>query len=221
MEYLPYQVRYIVQNLPAFADGLLTTLQIGFLARVLALIWGLVLVVPRRSEMLLLRLPARFYIELMRNTPLLVQMFLIYFGLPMFGVVLSGFLSGMVAIALQHGAFLAEIYRGAIEAVPQGQWQAARAIGMRRWQVMQKVILPQAFYKILAPLGNQMVLLVKDTSLVAAIGVVDLTLTGKMIIERSAATFEIFITIAVIYLVLTSLVGSVTRAIEHRVSARK
>jgi polar amino acid transport system permease protein len=221
MEYLPYQVRYIVQNLPAFADGLLTTLQIGFLAMVLALIWGLVLVVPRRSEMLLLRLPARFYIELMRNTPLLVQMFLIYFGLPMFGVVLSGFLSGMVAIALQHGAFLAEIYRGAIEAVPQGQWQAARAIGMRRWQVMQKVILPQAFYKILAPLGNQMVLLVKDTSLVAAIGVVDLTLTGKMIIERSAATFEIFITIAVIYLVLTSLVGSVTRAIEHRVSARK
>jgi polar amino acid transport system permease protein len=157
----------------------------------------------------------------MRNTPLLVQMFLIYFGLPMFGIVLSGFLSGMLAIALQHGAFLAEIYRGAIEAVPQGQWQAARAIGMRRWQVMQKVILPQAFFKILAPLGNQMVLLVKDTSLVAAIGVVDLTLTGKMIIERSAATFEIFLTIAAIYLVLTSLVGGVTRAIEQRVAARK
>lgn len=221
MEYLPYQVRYIVQNLPEFANGLLTTLQIGFLAMILALIWGLVLVVPRRSKILLFRIAARFYIELMRNTPLLVQMFLIYFGLPMFGIVLSGFLSGMVAIALQHGAFLAETYRGAIEAVPEGQWQAARAIGMRRWQVMQKVILPQAFFKILAPLGNQMVLLVKDTSLVAAIGVVDLTLTGKMIIERSAATFEIFLTIAAIYLLLTSLVGGVTRAIEQRVAARK
>lgn len=221
MEYLPYQVRYVVQNLPEFAGGLATTLQIAALAMILAFIWGLLLVGPRQSGIWPLRFLARAYIEVMRNTPLLVQMYLIYFGLPLIGITLSGFVSGMIAIALQHGAFLAEVYRGAIEAVPAGQWQAARAIGMRRWQIMQRVVLPQAFFKVLAPLGNQMVLLVKDTSLVAAIGVVDLTLTGKMIIERSAATFEIFLTIAGIYLILTTLVGSVTRTIERRVAERR
>lgn len=215
MDHLPYQIRFIIETLPEFLKGLTITVEIGLMSLVLALVGGLLLVLPRISAARAVRAPVRAYIELLRNTPLLIQMYLLYFGLPLIGLRLSGFTTGMIAIAMQHSAFLAEVYRGAIESIPEGQWQAGRAVGLRYGQIMRKIILPQAFAKVLAPLGNQVVLLVKDTSLVAAIGVADLTLTGKIIIERSAATYEIFITIALIYLVLTTVVGGITRGFER------
>ena len=156
----------------------------------------------------------------MRNTPLLLQIYLIYFGLPLFGLYPSEFTCGVVGIALQHGAFLTEIYRGAIESIDRRQWDAARGIGMQRLTAFRHVILPQALLKILGPLGNQMIVLVKDTSLVSAIGVMDLTMTGKMAIERSAASAEIFVAIGLLYLLLTSTIGSAMRFIEARNAGR-
>jgi ABC-type amino acid transport system permease subunit len=156
----------------------------------------------------------------MRNTPLLLQIYLIYFGLPLLGLYPSEFTCGVLGIAAQHGAFLTETYRGAIESISQRQWDAARGLGMSRLKAFRHVILPQALLRILGPLGNQLIILIKDTSLVSAIGVMDLTMTGKMAIERSAASSEIFVAIALFYLVLTTAVGGGLRLLEHRTAGR-
>jgi polar amino acid transport system permease protein len=121
---------------------------------------------------------------------------------------------------MQHGAFLTETYRGAIESVSQRQWEAARSIGMGRFRAFRHIILPQAMLRILGPIGNQLIILVKDTSLVSAIGVTELTMTGKLAIERSAITIEIFLAIAAFYLTLTTLLGAGLRALEHRTAGR-
>jgi polar amino acid transport system permease protein len=168
-----------------------------------------------------LSIPVRAYIEVMRNTPLPLQLYIVFFGLPLVGIYLSGFLSGVIAITAQHGAFLCEMYRGAIESVSSSQRQASKALGMSQLQSMRLVILPQAILKVIPPIGNQLVILLKDTSLVSAIGVAELTMTGKMLLERSAASFEIFILIAIIYLALTSSLGVVLRFVETHYRARQ
>jgi His/Glu/Gln/Arg/opine family amino acid ABC transporter permease subunit len=206
--------------LPRLTAGFLVTLGVAAAAIPLALGFGLLLVLATIGRKPLLDVPARGFIELMRNTPLLLQIYLIYFGLPLLGLFPSEFTCGVVGIAMQHGAFLAETYRGAIESISRQQWDAARAIGMGRLKAFRYVILPQALLKILGPLGNQLIILVKDTSLVSAIGVADLTMTGKMAIERSAASAEIFVAIALFYLVLTTVIGAVFRIIERRTAGR-
>jgi His/Glu/Gln/Arg/opine family amino acid ABC transporter permease subunit len=175
---------------------------------------------PRLSKNRLIRQPTEAYIELMRNTPLLLQIYLIYFGLPLLGFFPSEFVCGVVGIALQHATFLVEILRGGIESISQRQWEAARAIGMRRLAAVRYVILPQTFLRVLGPLGNQLIILVKDTSLVSAIGVMELTMVGKVSIERSAVSIEIFAAIAVFYLVLTSVLGGALRIAERHTAAR-
>ena len=116
---------------------------------------------------------------------------------------------------------MVEIYRGGIKSIGRHQWEAARAIGMGRFKVFRLVILPQAIARILGPLGNQLMILIKDTSLVSAIGVAELTMTAKMAIERSAASAEIFVEAAVLYLVLTTFVGAILRLIEHYAAGRQ
>jgi ABC-type amino acid transport system permease subunit len=156
------------------------------------------------------------FIEFMRNTPLLLQMFLLYFALPAMGWRLDGLYCGVIAIALQHSAFLAETFRGAIETVSRRQWEAARALGIRDRSALWHLILPQAALKVAAPIGNQLIILIKDTSIVSGIAVLDLTLTGKIILERNAASFEVFIVVATFYLALTVLLGLLVRWVEAR-----
>jgi polar amino acid transport system permease protein len=183
--------------------------------------WGLVLVGPRMSGRTWISAPVLAYIELMRNTPLLVQLYVIYFGLPLVGLPLSSFACGVLGIASQHGAFLAEVYRGGIEAVSVRQREAAKALGMTRRQVMRLVVLPQAWERIVPAVGNQLVILVKDTSLLASIGVVELTLTAKMMIEQTGASFEVFVLVAVLYFAVTTTVGVLLRRLEIWQTARR
>jgi His/Glu/Gln/Arg/opine family amino acid ABC transporter permease subunit len=201
---------------PKLVAGFLITVEIAAAATPLALVFGLLLLAPRMDRRAFISGPTVAFIELMRNTPLLVQIYLIYFGLPVLGLYPSEFACGVAGIALQHGAFLVETYRGAIESVSPRQWDAARAIGMGRLTAFRHVILPQALMKILGPLGNQVIVIAKDTSLVSAIGVMELTMTGKMAIERSAASAEVFVAIALFYLVMTTALGGAVRALEHR-----
>jgi polar amino acid transport system permease protein len=207
--------RYIAQQLPDLMLAGRITLQASVLGAVLAFLWGLLLTVPRMSPSPLARRVVCGYIAVMRYTPLLVQMYLLYFGLPLVGVMLSGLTCGVLALMLQHGAFLAEVFRAAIQAVPEGQWLGGRSIGLRGGQVVVRIILPQALSKAMIPLGNEMVLLAKDTSLLAAIGVAELTLTGKMIAERSGGTAAVFVAIGLLYLVLTTLIGIAARVFEY------
>jgi His/Glu/Gln/Arg/opine family amino acid ABC transporter permease subunit len=205
---------------PKLLEGFTVTLRVGLASMALALVLSVLLLGPRLSKSRLIRLPTEAYIELMRNTPLLLQIYLIYFGLPLLGFFPSEFVCGVVGIALQHAAFLVEILRGGIESISQRQWEAARAIGMRRLAAVRYVILPQTFLRVLGPLGNQLIILVKDTSLVSAIGVMELTMVGKVSIERSAVSIEIFVAIAVFYLVLTSVLGGALRIAERHTAAR-
>jgi len=215
MDYAAQTAHLLIREFPQLIAGFLVTIGVASAAIPLALILGLLLVVPRMAKSSAIAGAAIAYIELMRNTPLLAQIYLIYFGLPLLGLYPSEFTCGVAGIALQHAAFMAETYRGGIESISPQQWEAARAIGMRKLKVLRLVILPQAIVRILGPLGNQMIILIKDTSLVSAIGVMELTMTAKMAIERSAASAEIFVAIGAFYLILTTFVGAVVRLAEH------
>lgn len=207
-------LRYLISQMPKFIDALGLTVSIGIIGMILAMLWGLALVGPRMSSNPWIRTPIVAYIELVRNTPLLLQVYVFFFALPLFGILISGFMCGIIGLASQHGAFLAEVYRGGIEAVSKHQREAGKALGMTQLQSMRLVILPQALIKIAPSMSNQLVLLVKDTAVVSAIGVMELTLAAKVTIERSAATMEVFVLIAILYLILTSSLGLGARGLE-------
>lgn len=214
-------LNFIQSQLPRFWDGFQLTLAIAVASMIGAVLWGLALVGPRMSGVKAIVAPLMAYIEIVRNTPLILQIYLAYFGLPLIGLPLSAFLCGVIAIASQHGAFLCEIYRAGILAISKRQWEAAMALGMTRRKAMRQVILPQAVLKVVPPIGNQLIILIKDTSLVSAIGIMELTLSGKMIIERSGASFEVFLFIAAVYLLLTSTFGGALRLAENHLRARQ
>lgn len=209
-------LRFIKDQFPSFFGAAELTAWLALLSMACAMVWGLVLVAPRMSRSRWLRGPAVAYIELMRNTPLLIQIYVIYFGFPLIGLVYSSFTCGVIAIAAQHGAFLAEIYRAGIESISLRQREAAKALGMTKVNALRLVILPQAFAKVIPMLGNQLIILLKDTSLLASIGVLEMTLTAKMVIERTGASFQVFVIVALVYLAMTSVLGFLLRWLEAR-----
>jgi His/Glu/Gln/Arg/opine family amino acid ABC transporter permease subunit len=209
----------VARLLPRLTDGILVTLEVSALALIWSIVWSLVLLPLRMSSVAGVAQVARGYVELVRNTPLLLQMYLLYFGLPLLSLPLSAMATGVLAIGLQHGAYLVEIYRAAIRSISRDQHDAARALGLRPFTAFRLIIFPQALMRVLAPLTNQSIVLVKDTTLVSAITVMDLTLVGKMIAERSAAS-DAFVVVAAFYLALTSILGLLHRVIEHRYAQR-
>src|SRR4051794_40330173 len=207
---------FILRNLPLFGKGLLVTVELSLLATLFAMIWGLVVALARMAENRGLRTLAAGYIELVRDTPVLVQMYFIYFGFSMAGFGMTGFVSGLLALSLQNGGYIAEIYRAGIESISAKQVEGGKALGMSRWDVMTIVILPQALVRVVPPLANQIIVIIKDTSLVSAIAVAELTQIGKLLTERTAASYEVFITIAVLYLMLTGIVYGLSRLAERQ-----
>ncbi|SDP22345.1 polar amino acid transport system permease protein [Desulforhopalus singaporensis] len=195
--------------------GLWTTLWISAVSSVFALILGLLTGLARISNNLTLRGIAITYVECIRGTPLLVQIFIAYFFL---GTVfdLSRNVCGIGALALFAGAYVAEIVRAGIQAIPKGQTEAARSLGMNVFQTMADVILPQAFKKIMPPLAGQFISLIKDSSLVSVIAITDLTKSGREIITSTFATFEVWLVVAVMYLLVTSVLSQVVFYMERR-----
>ena len=214
--HLTFDWDFVLRHLPAFGPAITLALEIFSLSILFAGLWGILLALGRMSPSKVVRQLTTAYIELYRNTPLLIQLYFVFFGLPFLGIRLSALVSGVLAITLQHGAFFAEIFRGAIKAISAGQYDAGTALGMSRRQLMRKVILPQAIRDAMPPVGNQVVLILQDTSLVSTIGVMEVTLTGYSLAEQSAARLEMFLTVGAIYLVLTSLLGALVRQLELR-----
>ena len=212
--------RYIAQQFPMFVQGLQMTLTVATCGMLGAVVWGFFLLWPRTTRFRPVVLVVSGYIELVRNSPLLVQIYVLYFALPHLGVWISAFWCGVLAIASQHGAFFCETCRGGVQSVSEGQRLAGQAIGMTRFQVTRLIVLPQALLKVWPSITNQFVILIKDTSLVSGIGVIEMTLMAKLSVERSAATFEIFIVIAVMYLIITTCFGGVSRLLEQSVRRR-
>lgn len=207
--------------LPEFWDGFLVTLALVGMCLPAALVFGMCLVLARISTKTLVWLPAYAVTEFLRNVPTFLLILVAYYGAPLLGSRLDGIYCGAIAIAVQHTAYLAEVFRGGVSAVPRTQWDAGRAIGLTPVAVFYRVVLPQAVLKVVPAIGNQLVVLIKDTSLVAGIGVVDLTLTGKLVMERTAASYEVFVLVAIFYLVLTALSSGLFRWLEVPAGKRR
>lgn len=220
LDLLLVKLRLIGSIFPLLLDALGVTLGIAALALPLAVALGVALAALRLLGPLPLKRILGACIEFLRNTPLLLQMFMLYFGIAQLGWRLDGFYCAVFAIALQHSAFLSETFRGAIESISRRQWEAARALGILERRALWHLILPQAAIKVAAPIGNQLIILIKDTSVASGIAVMELTLSGKIILERNAASFEVFIVVAVYYLILTVIFGLLVRFIEMRTRTR-
>ena len=195
--------------------GLIMTLKISVYATFFGLIIGLFAGLGRIAKNPMLRGLSTIYVELIRGTPLLVQLFIFYYFL---GTVLGfGRISaGVMALAFFAGAYVAEIVRAGIQSIHPGQMEAARSLGMNYFQAMGNIILPQAFKRIMPPLAGQFISLVKDSSLVSVIAITDLTKAGREVITSTFATFEIWFTVAGLYLVLTFTLSMLVRYIERR-----
>ncbi len=192
----------IWRGLPYLLQGAGLTVVISAVAMVLAAALGLALAALTQARGPLARQLVRAYIEVFRNTPLLIQIFIVYFGLPQLGFRLSPFLSGLSALVLYAAAYNAEIFRAGLEAVPQGQHEAARSLGLLELQAMRWVIVPQAVRIALPALGNNLVSLVKNSSLVSTIGMVELMFVANDISFNNFRTFEIYGAAAALYVVL-------------------
>jgi polar amino acid transport system permease protein len=198
-------------------DGLMVTFEITAASLVLAFIFGLTSALGRLSDSYVARIVSRFYLELIRNTPLLVQLFFIYFVVaPIFD--LSRFVSAVLALSLFEGAYASEIFRAGIVSIHKGQWEAAHSLGLSTLDTYRRIILPQALRRILPPLTSQAISLVKDSALVSTIAVYDLTMRGREIISETFLAFEIWFTIAAIYLVITVCLSLVVSWMEKRLA---
>lgn len=215
---IAYNVRFFINTLPLLFAGVKITIELSLAASVLAALWALPIVFLRISDNGFARRLGTSYVEFLRNTPLLVQLYFVYFGLPYLGVRLTPFYTALLGIVLQHGAFFSEIYRAGIESVGAQSRDAAKGLGMSYWQAMRFVILPQAIKKIIPASSNEFVQIVKDSSLGSTIAVAELTAQSLSIAEQSAQTSIVFLATALYYLVIISFVILVLRLVEARLN---
>lgn len=199
-------------------EGVITTIEISICSLIIALVLGLVIGLIRISSNPALKKLAIVYIEVIRGTPLLVQIFIVYFFL---GTVfdLERFTAGVIALSVFTAAYVAEIVRSGIQSIPKGQMEAARSLGMNYPKAMIYVILPQAFKQTLPPLAGQFINLIKDSSLVSVISITDLTKAGREVVSGSFAPFEVWFTVAALYLVLTSGLSWAIQMLERQLAA--
>jgi polar amino acid transport system permease protein len=211
---LPFDLHFIARLIPALLEGAKVTVELAALTMAICLVWGL-LVALVHSTRGPLGWIAGGYIQVVRNTPLLIQLYVVYFGFSMAGFGLSGFASGLLALCAQNGGYVAEIYRGGLQSVSIRQFEAGRALGMRRWTLYTTVILPQVIARVIPPLTNQSISIIKDTSQVAAIAVMEIMKITEVWVETSANTYDVFLGAALIYLALTSIAGLVSKLAER------
>ncbi|AZV94146.1 amino acid ABC transporter permease [Kerstersia gyiorum] len=211
---------------PVFADfnellsGALVTVEVTACALLLACAIGLLIGVGRLN-------PKRYviynlcslYLLLFRGTPLLVQLFIWFFGLPHFGITLPAFACGVLGLAMYSGAYVSEIVRGAIQSVDRGQTEAARSLGMSSGMSMRAIVLPQAVVRMIPPLGNEFIALIKNSALVSLLTIHDLMHEGQKIISVTYRSLETYLVVALIYLVLTTVTMLILRAVEQRLRA--
>jgi len=213
---MPIDLGFVARIAPTLAQGLVTTLALAIPAIVLSASWGVPVVIGLMARSRPVSVLTATYVEVVRNTPVLVQMFFIFFGSGVVGYPLSGFTAALLALVLQNGAYIAEIYRGGIRSVTHRQAEAGLALGLTPRRAFRIIVLPQAFRKVIPSLSNQGILMIKDTSLAATISVAELTFQARLLADRTAAVFEIFFTLALFYLALTAVFAGAMRLLELR-----
>lgn len=207
----------IQRALPILLMGAGVTIEITAFSVAIGFFIGLFVGIARISQFKILRIMAAVYADCIRGTPLLVQIFLIYFALPMaIGQRVEPFIAAVAACGINSGAYVSEIFRAGIQAIEVGQMEAGRSLGLTWWQTMRFIILPQAFKNILPPLGNEFIAMLKDSSLVSVIGFEELTRRGQLIIAQTYGSFEIWMTVAVLYLIMTMAISRIVAFLEKR-----
>lgn len=210
-------ISFFAQSLPKLLDGLSITLFLTFLSLILGFLLGISLALGRIYTPKIISWLCIGYIEIIRGTPLLVQLFILYFGLPSVGIRLTPIIAAVIGLSLNSGAYQAEYLRGSIQSIKSGQMIAARALGMTKTQAVAHVILPQALRTSIPAWSNELIYLLKYTSIAYIIQVVELTAEGKFIAADTFRYLEIFTMIAIIYLSLTVLFTEIIDRIEHRI----
>ena len=198
--------------------GLFVTLEIGVWSLLLTIVIGLAGALLRLSDSWAARLLAKAYLEVIRNTPVLVQLFLFFFLAPIFGF--DRFWAGVLTLAFFEGAHAMEIFRAGIQSVGRGQWEAAESLGLSRFDTYRDIVLPQALRLVLPPLTGLIVNLIKHSAIVSAIAIADLTTAGRNVVAETFMSFEIWFTVAGIYLVLTVTLSIFVSWLEHRLRVR-
>ena len=220
-------VNTLIKNLPTFRNALLMTLELAAVAIVLALVFGIIFGLFTVSGFKILEFLSAIYIDIIRGTPLLVQTFIIYYGLAQslkplgfsWSNIGGPFTAGVVALSLNAGAYMAEIIRGGIQSVDKGQMEAARSLGLPYFKAMRRVILPQAFLTMLPSMINQFIITLKDTSLISIIGIRELTQNGKIIAANAASmVMSVWLVVALFYLVVCTILAKFAKIVERKIA---
>lgn len=207
----------IEKALPILLLGAGVTIEITAVSVFIGFCIGLFVGIARICKVKVLRILAAIYADCIRGTPLLVQIFLIYFALPiMTGQRVEPFVAAVAACGINSGAYVSEIFRAGIQAIDAGQMEAGRSLGLSWCQTMYYIILPQAVRNILPPLGNEFIAMLKDSSLVSVIGFEELTRRGQLIIAQTYGSFEIWSTVAILYLIMTLAISRVVAMLEKK-----
>jgi polar amino acid transport system permease protein len=213
-------VQLMWESLPLLLKGAVMTLEITVIAGAIGIVLGILIGIVRTFNIKWLNGLLTAYIEVLRGTPLYTQLLLIAFGIPQVtGINYNEFTAGLITIGVNSSAYVAEIIRSGIQSIDKGQSEAARSLGMSHGQAMVTVILPQAVRRVIPPLLNEMITLIKESSLVSTIAVVELNRTAQMISSRTYKPFPVFMTAALVYLAMTLTLSQVTGRLERRMRA--
>ena len=221
-------LRTIQEGTPLFLQGVKMTVLISILAILIGMVIGFFVCLMRLSKKgvlgAVLRAISGVYVWIIRGTPMIVQSFIVYFGMPqVIGKIIPGFkidsyTSGLITLSLNAGAYLSEVFRGGIQAIPKGQTEAARSLGLSKAKTMVKVVLPQAIKVAIPSMVNQFIITIKDSSILSVIGLADLVNRAKVYVGKSYQFFATYITIAVYYLVIISILMVISNYLEKRMS---
>ncbi|HAT4254610.1 MAG: amino acid ABC transporter permease [Clostridium perfringens] len=210
-------MNYIITLMPSIIEGLKNTLGVFILTLLLSIPLGIIVAILRLSNIKIVNFISSLYVLVMRGTPLLLQLIFIFFGLPIIGVSIDRFPAAIIAFTLNYAAYFGEIFRSGIKDIDRGQFEASKILGLSKWFTFKKIILPQSFKKTFPSIANEVITLVKDTSLVYVVGIGELLRAGKIASNRDASLLPLFL-IGIIYLLLIGILTKIFNRLEKKYS---
>lgn len=201
-----------------YIDATVTTLKVSLIALLIGLLLGIVICLAKISTIKVLNVLATIYVEVIRNTPILVQIMIIYFALPEVGISFTPFMSAIIALSINSGAYVSEIFRSGILAIDKGQMEAGRSLGLSYFQTMKFIIFPQALKNSLPALGNEFISLVKESSIVYFVGVADIMFAANTVKNATYETFGPYLIAAAIYFIITSVLSFLVKRLEKKLA---
>ncbi|MGO4349672.1 amino acid ABC transporter permease [Paenibacillus sp. MCAF9] len=205
---------------PIFLRGALVTLELSFFGVALGTVLGVVFALLRISRIWPVKFLASTYIEIIRGTPMLVQIFIIHYGLTGFGINLPPFISGVVALTINSSAYMAEVFRAGIEAIDKGQTEAARSLGLSRGMALRYIVLPQAFRNMLPAIGNEFIIIIKDSSLISVIGIAELMFNARTVQSVTFSPMEPLLIACALYFIMTFTLSRLLAVLERKLRSR-